>query len=491
MPIMAVQTEQLRLAVRPKVVLKYFGGFAFVIALLTTAPLAVSLGAGEYPVGFRYAIVIAGLAGLGVLLNRFPSPARVQYNEVMVLVALLFIFTPLVMSYPVMAAGIPFVDALFETVSGCTTTGLSTLGAVENRPVSFLFARAWMQWYGGLGIVILSLALLVRPGLVAKDLAVAESVPDDDLIGGTRAHARRILAVYLAITASGILLLLLFRADPFSAVVYALASVSTGGFSPHDGGMAALGPWPVQGAVILLCLAGSTPLVYYHRLFRSRGRLKVLSIQFLAIFFLSLAVSGFLAFFMERLPGVPLSDSLRQASLLAFSAQTTAGFSPLDASGLDNPSKVLLMVSMFFGGGASSTAGGLKILRLLIILALLRWFVVRICLPRHAVHHATVAGRRLEHGETVEALLLLFLFLSAIFLSWLAFVGFGHEPLDALFEVTSAVGTVGLSVGITRADLAPVLKLVLCADMLLGRLEIIPWLVLLYPGSWLGRRAAI
>lgn len=194
---------------------------------------------------------------------------------------------------------------------------------------------------------------------------------------------------------------------------------------------------------------------------------------------------------MERLPGVPLSDSLRQASLLAFSAQTTAGFSPLDASGLDNPSKVLLMVSMFFGGGASSTAGGLKILRLLIILALLRWFVVRICLPRHAVHHATVAGRRLEHGETVEALLLLFLFLSAIFLSWLAFVGFGHEPLDALFEVTSAVGTVGLSVGITRADLAPVLKLVLCADMLLGRLEIIPWLVLLYPGSWLGRRAAI
>jgi trk system potassium uptake protein TrkH len=86
----------------------------------------------------------------------------------MVITALIFLFAPLTMSWPMMASGLGFLDALFETISGCTTTGLTTIATVADKPETFLFARAWMQWVGGLGIVVLSLAIMIQPGLVAK-----------------------------------------------------------------------------------------------------------------------------------------------------------------------------------------------------------------------------------------------------------------------------------------------------------------------------------
>jgi trk system potassium uptake protein TrkH len=122
----------------------------------------------------------------------------------MVLVTLMFLFTPLVMSYPMMGSGLSFLDAFFEAVSGVTTTGLSTKATLIGAPATFLFARAWMQWYGGLGIMVFSLALVMQPDLVAKSLTVTEA-EGDDLVGGTRAHARQVLNVYSLLTALGII----------------------------------------------------------------------------------------------------------------------------------------------------------------------------------------------------------------------------------------------------------------------------------------------
>lgn len=101
---------------------------------------------------------------------------------------------------------------------------------------------------------------------------------------------------------------------------------------------------------------------------------------------------------------------------------------------------------------------------------------------------ADCLGRRLQHGEVDGSLLLIVLFIIVVLLSWLVFVAMGYAPLDSLFEVVSATGTVGLSVGLSSSTLPPLLKGVLCADMLLGRLEIIAWLVMLFPGTWFGRR---
>ena len=483
---MARQAKELSYAVRLPVLLKYFGQFCLVIGALTLVPLGASLIFGESHLSGRYGIVTLAVGGLGFLLSRIRVADRVQDNEAMVLAAWLFLFTPLIMSYPMMASGLSFLDALFEAISGATTTGLSTLPTVENKPATFLFARAWMQWYGGLGIVILSLALVVRPGLAAKGLSVSET-PEEDLVGGTKANARRALTVYSGLTGGCILLLLLLGLNPFYAVVYALASVSTGGFAPHNSSLAALGNWPAQGAVILFCLAGATPFAFYHS-HRKRPGLTTNVLQFRTILACGFFVTLFLSFCMWGVGGRSWFEVFRQAPLMAFSAQTTAGFSTVNVPQLDDASKLVLIFSMLLGGGIGSTAGGLKILRLLILIQILRVAIARTSLARHAVLEPRLTGQRLPDEEIHNAMLIILLFIGGVVISWVPFVLLGYDPLDALFEVVSAMGTVGLSAGLSRPDLPAVLKGVLCVDMLMGRLEILAWIVLLYPRTWIGRR---
>ncbi|HDR16703.1 MAG TPA: TrkH family potassium uptake protein, partial [Desulfobacteraceae bacterium] len=133
-------------------------------------------------------------------------------------------------------------------------------------------------------------------------------------------------------------------------------------------------------------------------------------------------------------------------------------------------------------------AGGFKILRLIIIINVLGIILRRACSSKHAVIAQRTAGRKMEDMDIQEALLIVLLVSAVILLSWLPFVYMGYPPLDALFEVVSAVGAVGLSAGVTGADMPAFLKGVLCVDMLLGRLEILAWLVMVYPGTWVGRR---
>jgi trk system potassium uptake protein TrkH len=266
----AKQATELRYAVRFRVVFKYFGQLCLVLAALTLVPLVMSVIFGDTPIGLRYGIVLGGLAAFGAGLARLRAPSRVQANEGMVLVALIFLFTPLVMSYPMMGSGLGFLDAFFEAISGVTTTGLSTKATLVGAPPTFLFARAWMQWYGGLGIVVLSLALVMQPGLVAKGLTVTET-ETDNLAGGTRAHARRVLKVYGVLTTLGIIGSLSVGVGFFEAVLYTFAAVSTGGFAPHDGGLGTLG-WPAQVWITLLCLAGAIPLTFYHRMLLEKRR---------------------------------------------------------------------------------------------------------------------------------------------------------------------------------------------------------------------------
>jgi len=481
------QAAALRYAVRFPVVLKYTGQLCLVLAALTVVPLSIALLDRENVLSVRYTLVSGCLALVGSQLSRLRSPARVQGNEGMVIVALIFFITPLLMSYPFMAAGLSFVDALFEAISGVTTTGLSTLATVEDKPVSFLFARAWMQWYGGLGIVVLSLAILVEPGLAAKGLAVAET-GQDDLVGGARAHARRVLIAYGLLTTGGIFILWLLQVGFFNAVTYTLAAVSTGGFAVHDQSLAGLGGWIVQGAVLFLCFLGALPFALYYR--STQNKRETIHLLQMKMLLLNGVIVTFLVGICLHVTGeTSWSETLHHAPLLAFSAQTTAGFSTLSLTELDSSSKLALIFAMAVGGGVGSTAGGFKILRLIIILRLIQFAIVRTGVARHAVVEPSLQSRPLPERELQDALLLIVLFVMVVFVSWLPFLMFGYDPLDALFEVVSAAGTVGLSVGITSTELPLMLKAVLCLDMLLGRLEIIAWLVLISPSTWMGKRA--
>ena len=271
------------------------------------------------------------------------------------------------------------------------------------------------------------------------------------------------------------------------AVLYTFAAVSTGGFAPHDGSLAMFG-WPAQVWITLLCLAGAIPLAFYYRMLKENRRVSVDFLQLQAVIIASLVVSLAVGAAMRLSAGMAWSHVLHHAPLLAFSAQTTAGFSSMPCAQLDAGSKLVLIFSMLVGGGAGSTAGGFKLLRLLIAVSVFRLILLRTCLPKHAVIEPRLAGHRLQDEEIHAALLLIVLFVIVVALSWLPFVAMGYSPLDSLFEVVSATGTAGLSVGLTSATLPALLKGILCVDMLMGRLEIIAWLVMLYPGTWFGRR---
>jgi Trk-type K+ transport system membrane component len=270
-----------------------------------------------------------------------------------------------------------------------------------------------MQWYGGLGIVILSLALLMGHERIARRL-LGRPAEGEGVAVGIRRYARQVVGVYLMMTLLTVLLLWATGLDGFAAVAHALSAVSTGGFSTYDDSLNGMGSaaavWIATGA----SLSGALALAVYYRIWDQGWR---------------------------ELPG-----------------------------------------------DIGSTAGGVKILRLLVLLRLLQFIIRTTGAPSHAVNEPRLGGRRLSQPELVAVLSLLFMFVLVILLSWAPFLALGYDPLNSLFEVVSATATTGLSAGISGPGLDSALKGVLCLDMLAGRLEILALLVLLYPGTWFGKR---
>ncbi|MBM9606413.1 TrkH family potassium uptake protein [Desulfopila inferna] len=485
---MSQQISALTYSIRFNTVGKYLGELFLALAMLTAVPLAVSLISGEHAISLRYMIVLAALSGVGLLLSQLRPSRRIQTNEAMVIAALVFLFIPLLMTYPLMSAELDFLDAFFEAVSAGTTTGLSTIANIEGKTYPFLFSRAWMQWYGGLGIIILVLAILIKPGLAAKNLAVGGEHQEDDIAGNTKVNARWIIYVYASLTSAGIAVLWLLGGDFSESILYTLSAVSTGGFSPHNTSLKGFDGRHLQWIVVLLCFASALPPALYHKAIYKNRRIFHDDPQLRALLVLCLIFTVVLAALMLT-EGQDWSLAFYHAPLLAISAQTTAGFSTVDVAGLDAASKGALICSMAIGGGIGSTAGGIKLLRLLILMRVLQVVIIKTCLPPHAILNPRLGRRRLEDEEIKDALCIILLFLVIVFISWLPFLTMGYDPLDSLFEVVSAMGTVGLSTGVTTANLEWFLKMILCFDMLLGRLEMVVWIVLFYPKTWIGKRA--
>ena len=479
--------QTLAYAVRARVVLKYLGQLLLLLAALELVPAAVALAYGDTAFALRIIAVTLVLVAVSVPWVRRAVPAEIQTNEALAVTALAFLVGAASMVYPFMGAGIGFSDALFEAVSGITTTGLSCLAGVEDKPKSLLFARAWMQWYGGLGIVILSLALLMGHERIARRL-LGRPAEGEGVAVGIRRYARQMVVVYLCMTLISALLLWVTGLDGFTAVAHALSAVSTGGFSTRDDSLAGLGSEAAVWIVTFASLGGALALAVYYRTWKqgwgalsgdteSRALLGAVAIS-CGLLMLSLHWSGASSWV----------DSIRNALLLGISAQTTTGFSSMDVSTLQPLSRLIMMLSMFIGGDIGSTAGGVTILRLLVLLRLLQFIIRTTGAPSHAVNEPRLGGRRLSQPEFVAVLSLLAMFLLVILLSWVPFLALGYDPLNSLFEVVSATATTGLSAGISGPGLEPALKGVLCLDMLAGRLEIVALLVLLYPGTWFGNR---
>lgn len=484
------QVKTLYFSVRLRLIRKYMGQLLFIYAILTTVPLVFSLAIGEFDLSMPYIVIIAGAGAAGFFMQRIKTKDDLQNNESLVISALVFLVASLLSAIPFYQLGLTFTDALFEAVSGVTTTGLTCLLSVEPLPRTFQFARTWLQWVGGLGIVVLSVAIILPQSKVTLQL-FRENWEKEGYVAGTRSYARVILQVYFLLTLAGFVLLMLMGVDWFAAITHVLAAVSTGGFSTYDDSLAGLQSFSVQAVVIALSLLGATPFIIYYMTIKVDWRKLTANLEIRGLVIVSLLAVLSTIVALNRVDGLPLQQSLQDGTLLALSAQSTTGFSTTPISGLSDVSKLLLVLFMFVGGNVGSTAGGIKILRLLIILKMIGFFVARAGLSQNAVVQPRMMGRRLESIEIERCFILVFLFIAVIMLSWFPFLLLGFPPLDSLFEVVSATCTVGLSTGISSPELPGLLKLVLCLDMLLGRLEIVAFLIMVYPFTWFGKKREV
>jgi len=484
------RTSTLHFAVRPRIICKYTGQLLLIFSVLNCVPLLFCVLIGEYHLVLPYAVITAGTGIFGFLLQRIKASTDIQNNETLVISALIFLITPSLFAFPFLQHGLTYIDAFFEAVSGVTTTGLSCLASVENLPRTFLFTRAWLQWIGGLGIVVLGVAILLPQSKATLHL-FRENWEKEGLVASTRSYARVILKVYIFMTLAGFILLAALGIHWFDAITHVLAAVSTGGFSTYDNSLSGLSGRPGQSAVILISFFGAVPLFVYYIFSRGDVRKFISNQEIKGLAAAAVFAAMVTTMILMAADGLSPRQALIDGPLLALSAQTTTGFSTLSTPDLSAPAKFILLPFMIIGGNVGSTAGGIKILRLIVILKMIKLLVIRSGLAPNAVVKPRLMGRRLDTVEIETCFLIVFLFILVILLSWLPFIFMGYPLLDSLFEVVSAICTVGLTTGVSSPSLPGFLKSILCLDMLMGRLEIIAFLIFFYPPTWFGQKKGV
>lgn len=442
----------------------HLAGLLQLLGVLLVLPVLVAVLAGEH----AYAVLFAGIAlavvAVGWLVRRF-RPAGLGLREALVVTVLAYPLLTLVTAGVYLPDHSP-VDAVFETLSGFTTTGL-TVVEEETLPASVAFFRSFSQWLGGAGIAIVYMAVLAGPGSATSRLYLAE-FDEDNVLGNVVRTARGVAAVYLGLTLAGYLALVAAGAGLFDGLLHALSLLSTGGFSPFATSVGAYDSTAVASVTSVFMVAGATSLpLLYVLVAQRRWRRFVGDVQLRTM--LALIVVGTVA--VLPFHGLALRDF--GAHLFhAISALTTTGFTLDDPAQWPAGAKIATVGLMFVGGSSASTAGGLKLLRLALLARLVWWSLVRPLLPREATVPLQVQDVRVREDELRRVVAVAACYAVLLFASWLLLLGTDAAPVDALFEAASALGTVGQSAGLTAPELATGGKLVLCLNMWLGRVEV-------------------
>ncbi len=476
-------------AARLHVVLGTLGRLLLVLAALCVPPALVAWSQASNELALRLAATAAALLVVGWPASRL-RPLRahdsdIQWNEALAVTGLAFPIAALAMVWPLTGAGLGGIDAMLEATSGITTTGLTVMRGLDGADPAVLFLRAWMQWYGGLGIAVLAVALIMRHHASARRLL--ETTGEQLTDAGARSHARRVFAVYLGLTLIAIAGVWMTGLAPVDALLYALSAVATGGFAPYDQSLAGL-PGATVAALSLITVASAVSLPLYARL-PHRGLQSLKAEPELIALFAAILITALLLSAIAGLTShLAWPQALAQGFALGVSAQTDTGFSTTEIADLPATAQLVLMVSMSIGGCTGSTAGGIKLIRLLIIIRLVQLALRRTAIAERAVLQPQIGDARIEASMVTATLQLMALWAMVLLASWLAFLAFEQPPLASLFEVVSATANAGLSAGLTSPDLHRALKLVLCADMLFGRVEVLALLVVLYPPTWLARK---
>ncbi|AKB32626.1 Potassium uptake protein TrkH [Methanosarcina siciliae HI350] len=471
--------------VNPLAVLRYIGHLLLVFSAVLLVPVLAAVVLGETEAAIIYGSSALVTAGMGVLLQKVLPDFELEIKEALILAALTFPLCSLVSAVPMaLSTGMPFLDAYFECVSGLTTTGLSLAPPSPTR--LFFFTRSWFQWIGGIGIIVLVLGILIRPGTTAFRL-YRVNFGESRIRPSVITTARTLGTVYLVLTLLS-LLLLLFSGMPFyDAVCHTLSSISTGGFSTQTASIGAYGGFMIPFLITVSCIMGAISFSLYPEVLKDPGALvRDLQVRYL----LGLSFLGTVLFALTLSAGAGGYELLRMLPDAAFqvvSALTGTGFSTMDLAPLSDASKDFLSAIMCIGGSIGSTTGGIKLFRLIVIVQLIRLVFYRFFLPMEAITPLKVKSQVVDPDDFYRIMTYVLLYSAVLVLSAFIFMLYGINSADAIFETSSALATAGLSTGVTTSEMPALLKLVLCADMLLGRVEIIPLFILLLPRTWFGR----
>lgn len=476
-------------------VVRYILGWIMIVeSALMLMPAMVGLIYKESQ-GWSFIWVIAGSAALGgLLVIKKPQNMNFYVKEGFVTVALSWIIMSVVGCLPFVFNGdIPeFTDALFETISGFTTTGATILTDVEVLAKCSLFWRSFTHWIGGMGVLVFLLAIVPMTGGTNMNLMKAESPGPsvDKIVPKVRYNALILYGIYIALTVLEIVFLVIGDMSVFEAFTTAFSTAGTGGFGIRNDSIASLSPYIQWVVTIFMILFGINFGVYF--LLLTRKFKQAVKHEEARTYLIIIIVSALIIFknIYDIMPSG--KDAIRHAFFQVASIMTTTGFMSADFDLWPVLSQTILVVIMFIGACAGSTGGGIKVSRIMILIKTMFKEITSFLHPR-SVKKVTVEGKVVEH-DTVRATNVFIVSYILIFVTSLFLITIDNNDLVTNFtSVAATINNVGpgLSmVGPTQnfSHFSGLSKYVFMFDMLAGRLEIFPLLLLFSPSVWKGKK---
>ncbi len=462
----------------------------YISAVLLVLPLIAGLVYGESVINF--AVTIAATAAAGFVLSLFkPRSSALTARDGFATVGLSWLLLGLFGAIPFVISGdIPnYIDALFETVSGLTTTGASILPDVEALSRGGLFWRSFTHWIGGMGVLVFILAVVPMGDEYSMHIMRAE-IPGPTvgkLVPRARKTARILYVIYAVLTVSETVLLMLGGMSFYDALLHAFATAGTGGFSTRAASIAAFDSAYIEMVIacFLVLFGMNFNLFYLCLIGHVREALKSEELHcYLGIIAVSTAA---IALGICRMYG-GISTALRHAFFNTMTIVSTAGFGTEDFTLWPQYTKHIIVILMFIGGCAGSTGGGLKLSRVLLLLKTARADIVRLMHPR-AVRRVQMDGKRVDESTTHAVYGFFFVYLFIIIAAGLLISVDGYDFTTNFTAALSCMSNIGPGLALVGpkgnfAIFSKFSEIVLTIVMLLGRLEIYPVLILASPSLW-------
>ncbi len=478
----------------PRPILFVLGALLLILAAVMMVPLALdlALGEGDWPAFVTAAVITAFVGGLLVLGERTRARA-LTLRQAFLLTAgawlgnCAFAALPFVFS----RVGLSYTDAFFEATSGLTTTGSTVIVELDTRPHGILLWRSLLQWAGGIGIIVMAIAILPMLRIGGMQLFHTESSDrSEKALPRARRVAEFICLVYFGLTALCLLAFVAAGMTWFDALNHAMTTVATAGYSTHDASFGAFGP-AAQWLCVVFMIAGALPFMLYARTLTGHRWALWESSQVRTFLGVLAAVILILTVAVWRGVGLPPLDALRYVAFNVVSVVSTTGFATTDYGLWGGFAVGLFFILTFVGGCTGSTAGGVKIFRFQVMYLVVRQQVVHLVRPA-VIHRNLYDGRRLPDDIPASVMAFGVLYVAAFGLLTFALSALGLDFLTSASGAATALANVGPGLGEiigpagNFAPLSGVAKWLLAFGMLLGRLELFTVLVVLTPWFWRG-----